>query len=229
MLRTKRKLQLVAAFAVLFLSAAGLGCRGFFVNPTLTTITVDPPTQTIQVGNQLQMTATGTYNDGSSNTISSNLFWSSDPTSVATITAGGLVVGVSTGTATITATSANITGTTTVMVALPNVTSIQVAPSNTSISQSGSQSYTAMATVSGQTNPVDITGNATWTLTVGSSPGGVAVATGLFTLSNSGTAELVTPQSGAFPSLPYTVTINASYPGNNNTTVTGTAVLTIEN
>ena len=44
---------------------------------------------------------------------------------------------------------------------------------------------------------------------------------------NTGTAEVVTPQSGAFPSLPYPVTVNATYPGNGNTTIAGTAQLTI--
>ncbi len=222
MLRTKRKLQLLAAFAVLLLSAAGLGCRGFFVNPTLTTITVDPPTPTIQVGKQLPMVATGTYDDGSHGT-PKNLFWSSTPTSVATIDNSGNLLAVGVGSATVTASSADITGTTTVTVALPNVTSIKLTPSSTSISQNTPQNYTAAATVSGQMNPVDITATATWTITVG----GAAVPNGLFTLSNTGSAEVVTPQSGAFPSLPYPVTVNATYPGNGNTTITGTAQLTI--
>lgn len=226
MLRTKRKLQLLAAFTVLLLSAAGLGCRGFFVNPTLTTITVDPPAPTVQVGKQLQMTATGTYDDGSVGT-PKNLFWSSVPTSVATIDTSGNLLAVGIGSATITASSANITGTTTVTVALANVTSIQVSPSNTTVSQTTAQNYTATATVSGQMNPVDITATATWSLTVGATPGGAEVPDGLFTLSNTGTAEVVTPQSGAFASLPYPVTVNASYPGNGNTTITGTAELTI--
>jgi hypothetical protein len=229
MLRTKRKFQILAALTALLLSAAGLGCRGFFVNPTLTTITVDPPTPTIQVAQApLQMTATGTFNDGSSSTLEKNVFWSITPTSVATITSTGSLSGVSVGTATITASSVNITGTTTVTVALANVTSIQITPSNTSIEENGSQNYTASATVSGQTTPIDITGTATWTLTVGSSPGGAQVPSGLFTLSNTGTDEVVTPQSGAFPSLPYAVTVSATYPGNGNTIVTGTAQLTIE-
>ena len=226
MLRTKRKLQLLAAFSVLVLSAAGLGCRGFFVAPVLTTITVDPPTPTVLVGKQLQLVATGTYNDGSIGT-PKNLFWSSTPTSVATIDTNGNLLAVAVGSATVTASSANITGTTTVTVALPNVTSIQVSPSNVSISQSKTQSYTAMATVSGQTNPVDITATATWTITVGATPGGGAVPSGLFTLTNTGTAEVVTPQSGAFTSLPYVVTVNATYPGNGSTTISGTAELTI--
>ncbi len=227
MAKMKRKVQILGAFTVLLLSAMGLGCKGFFVNPTLTTITVDPPTPTVQVAKTLQMTATGTFDDGSISTLSKNLFWASDDTTIATISDTGNVTAVSVGTATITASSANVTGTTTLTVALPNVTSIQVSPSNTSITQSDSKSYTASATVSGQMSPVDITGTATWTITVGGSPGGSAVPSGLFTLSNTGSAEIVTPQSGAFPSLPYVVTINATYPGNGNTTITGTAQLTI--
>src|ERR1043165_6085071 len=132
MLKTKRKLQILAGLTALVLSAMGLGCKGFFVNPTLTTITVDPPTPTVQLGKQLQMLAVGTYDDGSSGT-PKNLFWSSTPTSVATIDDGGNLTAVAVGSATVTASSANITGTTTVTVALPNVTSIQVSPSSTSI------------------------------------------------------------------------------------------------
>jgi hypothetical protein len=63
---------------------------------------------------------------------------------------------------------------------------------------------------------------------VGSTPGGQQVPSGLFTLSNTGTAEVITPQSGAFTTLPYAVTVNATYPGNGNTTISGTAELTIE-
>jgi hypothetical protein len=228
MVKTKRNVRILAAFSALLISALGLGCRGFFVNPTLTTITVDPPTPTIQVGKQLPMTAIGTYDDGSSGT-PKNLFWSSTPTSVATIDASGNLSGIAVGSATVTASSANITGTTTVTVALPNVTSIQITPSNTSISQNGTQSYTASATVSGQMNPVDITATATWTITVGATPGGAQVPSGLFTLQNTGTAEVVTPQSGAFTTLPYVVTVNATYPGNGSTNITGTAQLTITN
>ena len=33
MLSSKKKLQLVAAFATLFLFAVGMGCNGFFVDP----------------------------------------------------------------------------------------------------------------------------------------------------------------------------------------------------
>jgi trimeric autotransporter adhesin len=220
---TKRKLQLLAALTVLLLCAVGVGCKGFFVNPTLTTITVDPPSPQVSQGSNQQMTATGTYDDGSVSTSVSNLTWSSTPTSVATINASsGLLSGVSVGSATVTASSANITGTTTVTVVLANVTSIQVAPSSATITSSQTQPFTATATVTGQTSQVDITGTATWTITVS----GAAAPSGLFGMTFTNNQEVISV-TGTPPQFPYVVTVNAAYPGNNGVTVNGTATLTI--
>ncbi len=220
---TKRKLQLLAALTVLLLCAVGVGCKGFFVNPTLTTITVDPPSPQVSQGSSQQMTATGTYDDGSVSTSVSNLTWSSTPASVATInSSSGLLSGVSVGSATVTASSANITGTTTVTVVLANVTSIQVAPSSATITTSQTQPFTATATVTGQTSQVDITATATWTITVS----GAAAPSGLFGMTLTNNQEVISV-TGTPPQFPYVVTVNASYPGNNGATVNGTATLTI--
>ena len=62
---TKRKLRLMGAFAALGMLALAVSCTGFFQNPTLTTITIDPPTPSISQGATEQLTATGTYQDGS--------------------------------------------------------------------------------------------------------------------------------------------------------------------
>jgi hypothetical protein len=223
MLSTQRKLQLLAAFTVLLMFAFGAGCTGFFVNPTLTTITVDPPSPQVQQGSTLQMTATGTYNDGSVSTSIKNLSWSSTPTSVASINStSGLLTAVSTGSATVTASSANITGTTSLTVVLANVTSIQVSPSSFAITTSQTAPFTALATVSGQTTKVDITGTATWTLTVN----GAAAPSGLFTTTFTNGQEVIAV-TGTPPQLGYVVTVNASYPGSNGSTINGTATLTV--
>ena len=220
---TKRKLQLLAAFTVLLLCAVAVGCRGFFVNPTLTTITVDPPSPQVSQGSNQQMTATGTYDDGSVSTSVSNLTWSSTPTSVATINSNsGLLSGVSVGSATVTASSANITGTTTVTVVLANVTSIQVAPSSATITSNQTQPFTAAATVTGQTSQVDITATAIWSITVS----GAAAPSGLFGMTLTNNQEVISV-TGTPPQFPYVVTVNATYPGNNGETVNGTATLTI--
>jgi trimeric autotransporter adhesin len=220
---TKRKLQLLAALTVLLLCAVAVGCRGFFVNPTLTTITVDPPSPQVSQGSNQQMTATGTYDDGSVSTSVSNLTWSSTPTSVATINStSGLLSGVSVGSATVTASSANITGTTTVTVVLANVTSIQVAPSSATITSNQTQPFTAAATVTGQTSQVDITATAIWSITVS----GAAAPSGLFGMTLTNNQEVISV-TGTPPQFPYVVTVNATYPGNNGATVNGTATLTI--
>src|SRR6202451_807600 len=116
MLSSKKQLQLVAAFATLFLFACGIGCSGFFVDPVLTSIAVGP-TATINQGGTVQESAVGTYNDGSTSTLT-NVQWSSDTQSVATVATTGLVTGVSPGEATITGASGTVSGTATVTVAL---------------------------------------------------------------------------------------------------------------
>jgi hypothetical protein len=220
---TKRKLQLLAALTVLLLCALGVGCKGFFVNPTLTTITVDPPSPQVSQGGSQQMTATGTFDDGSVSTSVAHLSWSSTPTSVATInSSSGLLSAVSVGSATVTASSANITGTTTVTVVLANVTSIQVAPSSATITSSQTQPFTATATVTGQSSQVDITGTAIWSITVN----GAAAPSGLFGMTLTNDQEVISV-TGTPPQFPYVVTVNATYPGNNGATVNGKATLTI--
>ncbi len=80
MLSSKKKLQLVAAFATLLLFATGVACNGFFVDPVLTSMTVGP-TATINQGETVQESAIGTYNDGSTKILSSGVQWSSSASS----------------------------------------------------------------------------------------------------------------------------------------------------
>ena len=63
-----RKLQLLVAFTTFFSLAGAVGCRGFFQDPQLTSITVGPQNTNLQQGNTLQMTAVGNFNDGSTAT-----------------------------------------------------------------------------------------------------------------------------------------------------------------
>lgn len=75
---------------------------------TLTSITISSSKTSLSIGETLQFSATGTYSDGSTQTITNSISWASSNTSVATITAptgtsGGLLTGVSAGTTEITA------------------------------------------------------------------------------------------------------------------------------
>ena len=212
MLGGKEKFRILAALAALLLFAVGVACNGFFVDPVLTSVTVGP-TATINQGGTVQESAVGSYNDGSTKTLT-NVQWSSDTQSVATINSSGLVTGVSPGSATITGASGTVSGTATITVALQNVTGITVSPTTANIhANGGSANFTAKATISGG-SPVDITATATWsasdvdntTLTQGTTPETVMV--------------------GAAP-VGEKITLTASYLSGSGTTFTANATITV--
>jgi 6-phosphogluconolactonase (cycloisomerase 2 family) len=89
--------------------------------PALTSITVAPSTVTVYQGTAIQLTATGEYTDGSSVDVTSTVTWSSSNTSIATISAQGLVQSIGLGTDTVSATLQNVTGTNSVTVVPPFV------------------------------------------------------------------------------------------------------------
>jgi trimeric autotransporter adhesin len=172
----KYKLRLIGAFAALAALALAISCRGFFQNPTVSTITIDPPSPSVDTGATQQMTAAATYSDGSTGTLTggtsctgNTVCWSSSDTSVATITTGGLMTGVTEGSATITAASGAITGTTTATVTLGNVTGLTIytdypttVANPVDIEESGTQDFYAYATLSSG-SPIDVSATATWT------------------------------------------------------------------
>src|SRR5205807_8365525 len=191
MLSNSRKLQLLVAFTTLFSLAGAVGCRGFFQDPQLTSITVGPQNVNLQQGNTLQMTAIGNFNDGSTKTLTSGVFWSSSADTIASINPSGNVTGLSSGTATISASSGATTGTTTVVVVLNNVTAITISPNNQNVALGGSTTYTCAATVSGGP-PVDVTASVSWSVTDST---GAAAAN--ISISNQTTPAAVTVNSNA--------------------------------
>jgi Bacterial Ig-like domain (group 2) len=166
----KSKLRLICAFAALATLVLAASCRGFFVKPTLSSITVDPPTPTVSVAANQQMFATGTFNDNSTQTLSSGtscsnntVCWSeSTGGSVITITSGGLVTGIATGTSTVTAVSGAITGTTTVTVSLSNVSALTL-DSTTYTIAAPNDTASAKALATTPNGKVDVSATATWT------------------------------------------------------------------
>lgn len=126
---TGRKLALTIAFAGLLLVAFGAGCRGFFQNPTLTTIAVSPTTVNVAIGSTTSLQVFGTYSDGSRSQVTSGVSWSVDPPGIATVTGSGSgnVTGQAAGSTTATASAQAITGTASITVA-GNVSSITVTP-----------------------------------------------------------------------------------------------------
>lgn len=167
MLSGKQKFTLIAVVATLLVCALGLGCGGFFVNPTITALAIGPQAS-IQQNGTVQMSAVATYNDGTQSTLTSGVFWSTSDASVATITTGGLVTGVAPGSSTITGSSGSVNGSTTVTVTLTGLTKITISPATASIVEGNTQQYKAIGTAQGQN--VDITTQVNWAVdnTIGS-------------------------------------------------------------
>ncbi len=208
MLSRKKKVQIGGALATLLMFATVVGCNGFFVNPTLTTITVGPQAS-IQQGKTVQESAVGTYNDGTTNTLN-NVFWSSSSTNIATISTSGLVTGVSPGQTTVTGASGTVTGSTTVTVTLSGLTAITVTPKSTTIVDGDSQQYDAMGTANGQ--QVDITSEVTWAVSNSENN----------TVTIDSTGDLTTTSGGITGTV--TIQVTATDP---TTGIVGTATLTI--
>lgn len=78
--------------------------------PTLSSIAVTPASATIPVGGTQQFTATGTYSNGTTQNLTSQVTWTSASTTVATINAAGLAKGLGAGQTTISANLGGITG-----------------------------------------------------------------------------------------------------------------------
>ena len=152
---------MAATFPILLTLALALGCNGFFVDPVLTGVTVGPAV-TIQTGNTVQMSAVGTYNDGSQKALSSGVFWSTGADSVATVSKSGMVTGVGPGQATITGASGTVVGSATITVTLGSLTSITVTSQDglSNITYGSSEQFVATGTANGQ--QIDITDSVTW-------------------------------------------------------------------
>ena len=213
------RFRLIGAFAVLLTLALAVSCKGFFVNPTLTALSVGPQNLQLNVSQQWQMSATGTYSDGTQKTLTSGVTWStSDSTTVSVGQTSGQVTGVKIGSATISASSGSCsgcTGSTSVSVVLQGVSSITVNGGGQTVhTQSGGPAYlTALANGS-----IDITNTATWTVLDSTGTN----QTANFTLSYvSGSGEGFMPNS-TVPSGTYTV--KATY-----TSVVGSASLIVVN
>ncbi len=209
---TNSKLRLIAAFAALATLALAVSCRGFFVNPTLTSIAISPTTPEVQQGTTETLQVFGTYDDGSRNQVKNGVTWSSDTPDVATVDVNsGLLTGVSTGTATITA-SAEALSATAVATVFIQISSISISPTSATITQDGgSQNFTVTAN-----GNVPISSTAT--LTVES--GGTAVTTITCVYDSTQLAQVCTDNQA--PAGTYQVV--ASYAGS---TLTATANLTV--
>jgi hypothetical protein len=152
------------------ISTSGAGNYSYCIyasGPTasLTSIAVTPATPTIRTGGSQQFTATGTYSDGNTQNLTSQVTWSSSAPAVATINGGGLATGLTAGNATVSATLPGVSGSTTLAVQVSPVTiSTASVPGGTM-----GAVYAATLAASGGTTPY------AWSVISGSLPSGLTL------------------------------------------------------
>lgn len=169
--------------------------------PTLGSIAVTSEESAIPIGDTLQMVATGTYNDSSTKDITGIVSWSSSDPAIATIDNTGLVTSVATGTVTITAEQAGVTGDTSIEVTAATVASLNTT-GGTTVAVGGSVQLTATATFSDGSSS-DVTTTAEWT----SSDTDVAtVSEGMVTGVSEGNSTIWAEYEGVSQTVEMTVT-----------------------
>ena len=172
---------------------------------SLQSIAVMPTSPTLAKGLTLSFTATGTYSDGTTANLSSQVTWASGTPSVATISPSGLATGVGVGTSGITATLNGVTSPSDPLtVTAASLQSIAVTPASPTLAKGLTLPFTATGTYSDGTT-ANLTPEVTWasdTPTVATiSPSGLATAVG------QGMAGITASLNGVTsPSDPLTVT-----------------------
>ena len=195
MLPTRRNIMQVV-FAVIVSTLLLAACNSGSSSPaavpaaTLKSIAVTPTSASTALNFDIQLTATGTYSDTTSQNITTSVTWSSSSAVVATVNAStGLVTPASGATAgqttEIIATSGTLSGKTTLTLApAATLNSIAVSPQNSSVALNSVLQLTATGTYS-NSRTKNITSLLTW------SSGNTSVAT------VDAVTGLVTPAGGA--------------------------------
>jgi trimeric autotransporter adhesin len=160
----------------------------------LASIAVSPAASSLPVNTSQQFTATGTYKDGSSRDLTALVSWASSFGSIATIDVTGVATAKSAGSTTISASLGGVTGSTSLTVTAPTISSIVITPDGLTLGIGIGEQYTATAIYSdGSTQ--DLVSGVTWS----SSATGVATinSSGLATTVGAGTAT-ITAKVGSF-------------------------------
>ncbi len=205
------------------LMAGGLGSAGSLASaelyqpamltpPNLVSIALTPATATLSPGTALQLTATGTFSDSSTQQLAS-VTWSSSNPAVVSITDDatdlGAAYALATGTSTVSACTGSICGSATLTVALPTLVSIAVNSASGSVQAGFSLQFDAIGTYS-DSSTQDVTSVATWSSSVPVvatiTPGGLATAV------TTGVSSIGATVGSVSGSAPLTVTTTALMP-----------------
>jgi len=124
----------------------------------LVSIEITPANPHISKGTQLKFTATGHFSDGSTSTNLSGLSWKSSKPQIAQVRGSGIARAKKNGSVTITASASGVKGTTTLTVGSGTLTSITLAPADSTVSLGSTQQFTATGHFSdGSTQDITLT------------------------------------------------------------------------
>jgi subtilisin family serine protease len=171
---SRARLVSFAMTTTLALLASGCGGGSGGGEPrTLTSIALGPAVITVARGATLQLSAIGSYSDGSGADLSASATWTSSDATVATVSSTGLLTGIGNGATRIQAASGGVAGTRDASVTGPAATTVAVTPATADIIAGGTLPLKAQATYADGTTE-DVTARVTWTW----SGQGISVASG---------------------------------------------------
>jgi len=217
----KSKLRLIGAFVSLGTLALAISCRGFFVNPTVTSVAIGPANLSIAPSQTYQMVATATYSDGTTGDVTGKSVWSSSDPSVAAFTAPGLLQAAALGNlatlpgqTSVSASDGTVASSSETVNVCPVVESLQITIDGSNSSYDGpatTVTFAATATFNGGNGqPQDVTGAVTWTIS------NTAI---LPSIGTDGSATL----TAGTPNTPFTVTASLCGAASNKLTITTTS------
>ncbi len=213
MFEKKSKLRLVGAFAALASLGLAISCHGFFVDPTVTSLAIGPSNLTLTPDTSFQMTATATYNDGSTSDVTGKAIWTSTDQTVAAFTSPGDLKAVplaqlSTlpGQTTVSASIGTVTSSTQTVNVCPVIQTLQLTVNNSTSSATvtapAQPKFVATATFNGVSGTTDVTAFVTWN--IGSNT--------IVSIDNTGTGTTTSGTDG-------TTSVSASVCGSTSNTV----------
>src|SRR5437764_408809 len=128
--------------SLLALMIIGAGCEDFW-HVSVSTISLTPPAPSLLTGFKQQFTASATYVDGSRGVVKSPV-WTSSNAAIVFINDSGIATAIAPGSATISASADGVSGSTTVNITSSPLTSIEISPTNPSVTVAqGSQQFSA--------------------------------------------------------------------------------------
>ncbi|MGI4757263.1 MAG: beta strand repeat-containing protein, partial [Janthinobacterium lividum] len=132
-------------------------------NAALSSISITPSDLDLAAGLSSQLTATGTFTDGSTQDLTASLTWTSSNPAVASVSPTGNVVVASVGSAIITANNGSVAAQVTVNGSSAVITAIAVSPASANLAAGQTQQFLATATLS-DSSQQDVTASVHWSV-----------------------------------------------------------------